>query len=142
MANAKRAKREDVYREAFRRLCELEGLDQNDPLHRDFYATLRAYEELLTEKNERTTKASRTRQKLARHGVIKCLEDWASDSKETQGFVLLVNNNMVELTGEYLVVKYADHFSPATVESARKRLATVRNRQALAAALDAIGIKA
>ena len=64
MANAKRLRRDDIWQEAFRRLCALEGLDQTDPLHRDFYQTLAAYEQLLTEKNHRTTRASRTRQKL------------------------------------------------------------------------------
>ena len=50
MANAKRLHRDDIWREAFLRLCALEGGNQDDPLHRDFYATLAAYEELLTEK--------------------------------------------------------------------------------------------
>ena len=55
MANAKRLNRDDIWREAFRRLCALDGIDQTDPLHRDFYQTLAAYEQLLTEKNGRTT---------------------------------------------------------------------------------------
>ena len=38
-------------------------------LTRDFYNVLNAYEELLTQKHGRTTKAARTRQKLARVGV-------------------------------------------------------------------------
>lgn len=58
MANAKRLERDDVWREAFLRLCELEGMDQTDPLHRDFYEVLAAYEELLTEKNGRKTLTS------------------------------------------------------------------------------------
>ena len=59
MVNARRLDREDVYWLAFRRLSELEGLDLSDPLERDFYQVLNAYEQLLTEKNGRTTKASR-----------------------------------------------------------------------------------
>ena len=43
MANAKRLNRDDIWREAFLRLCALEGGNQDDPLHRDFYATLAAY---------------------------------------------------------------------------------------------------
>ena len=64
MANAKRLKRDDVWREAFFRLCSLDGADQADPLHRDFYATLAAYEELLTLKNGRATPANYTRRKI------------------------------------------------------------------------------
>jgi hypothetical protein len=122
MANAKRLNRDDIWREAFRRLCALDGIDQTDPLHRDFYQTLAAYEQLLTEKNGRTTPASRTRQKLKNKGVVQCLEDWAVGSVPTEGFDLLVKNGMVELTGEYLVLKYPDRFSTKAVAAAKARL--------------------
>jgi hypothetical protein len=123
MANAKRLNRDDIWREAFLRLCSLEGGDQDDPLHRDFYATLAAYEELLTEKNGRTTRANRTRQKLRNKGVIQCLEDWATAPAGTDGFNLLINLGMVELTGEYLVMKYPDRFSQEAVRAASARMA-------------------
>ena len=55
MVNAKRLGRDDVWRDAFRRLCVLEGADQTDPLHRDFYEMLAAYEHLLSERNARAT---------------------------------------------------------------------------------------
>jgi hypothetical protein len=122
MQNAKRLKRDDIWQQAFRRLCELEGLNQRDPLHRDFYATLRAYEELLTQKHGRTTRANRTRQKLRNKGVIQCLEDWAISSAPTEGFKLLVDSGMPELTGEHLVIKYADRFTPDAVAAAKMRL--------------------
>jgi hypothetical protein len=86
IVNAKKLNRDDIWREAFLRLCSLEGGDHTDQLHRDFYATLAAYEELLTEKNGRTTRASRTRQKLKNKGVIQCLEDWAMAPGGTDGF--------------------------------------------------------
>jgi hypothetical protein len=76
MDNAQRLGRHDVYWQAFKRLCEIEGASYDDPLHRDFYRVLAAYEELLTQKHGRTTKAARTRQKLASKGVERCLEDW------------------------------------------------------------------
>jgi hypothetical protein len=123
MFNARRLKRDDIWQEAFRRLCALEGLDQTDPLHRDFYQTLAAYEELLTEKNGRTTRASRTRQKLRNKGVTQCLEDWAVNSAPTEGFDLLIKNDMSELTGEFLVLKYPERFSAKAVAAAKARLA-------------------
>lgn len=126
MSNAKRLGRNDVWREAFERLCSLSGLDQSDPLHRDFYATLAAYEELLTEKNKRITHAAYTRRKLKNKGVVQCLEDWAMDTKTTDGFDLLTKMGMVELTGEYLVTKYPDRFSRAAVEAATARFSGIR----------------
>jgi hypothetical protein len=125
MKNAKKLGRDDVYWQSFNRLCALQGIDQSDPLHRDFYATLAAYEELLAVKNGRTTSASRTRQKLQNKGVIQCLEDWAVQTKATEGFELLVKNGLVELTGEFLVLKYPDQFSPKAVASAKARLEAI-----------------
>jgi len=125
MINAKRAKRDDVYWESFRRVCELEGTNHNDPLERDFYVMLTAYEELLSEKNGKRTSASRTRMKLRNKGVIGCLEDWAMSTQPTEGFNTLVANGQTELTGEFLVTKYSDRFSPAAVERAKTRLATI-----------------
>lgn len=125
MANAKRRNCDDVYQEAFRRLCALDGIDQTDQLHRDFHQMLAAYEQLLTEKNGRATRANRTRQKLKNKGVVQCLEDWAVGSARTQGFDLLVKSGMVELTGEYLVLKYPDRFSTKAVAGAKARLASI-----------------
>jgi hypothetical protein len=122
MKNAKARQRMDIYWQAFRRLCEIEGLNYDSPLEREFYSTLAAYEELLSEKNGKTTKASRTRQKLRRTGVIQCLEDWAIANTPTDGFKLLIDAGLIELTGEYMVLKYPAHFSDKARERARQRL--------------------
>src|SRR3954465_12225712 len=55
----------------------------DDPLVRDFHATLAAYEQLLTEKNGRNQTAGRTRQKIKNKGIVQSLSDWASSSAET-----------------------------------------------------------
>ena len=75
MVNAKRLGRDDVWRDAFRRLCVLEGADQTDPLHRDFYEMLAAYEHLLSERNARATRATPTRLKAKNKGVVHLLEE-------------------------------------------------------------------
>ena len=121
MQNARRLDRDDIYWQAFRRLCSLEGMIYGDPLERDFYDVLNAYEELLTLKHGRTTKASRTRQKLANKGVEQCLIDWALGAP-TDGFKLLIEKGLPELTAEYLVVKYKKRFPQRAVEAARRRL--------------------
>ncbi len=122
MANAKRLGDNDIWRRAFRRLCKLEGFDQTDSLHRDLYETPAAYELLLTEKNGRTTKESRTRQKLKKKEDVQCLEGWAISKAPTEGFVPLIEHGLVELTGEYLVLKYPAHCSTLAVAAARTRL--------------------
>lgn len=123
MENARSQKNEAAYRAAFKRLCEIQGMNYDDTLHRDFFKVLAAYEQLLSEKNQRNQPATRTRQKLARHGVEKCLEDWALSTQPTQGFDMLVANDMPELTAEYLVVKYRSRFGDNIVDAAKARLA-------------------
>jgi hypothetical protein len=116
-----------VYEAVFRRMCELVGSandDANDRLVRDFYETLAAYEQLLTEKNGQTTWASRTRQKIANKGVYQSLIEWTRGKAETDGFKLLVQANLPEYTAEYLVARYADRFPPDVVALARERLAS------------------
>lgn len=122
MENAKRLGEDEVWWRALRRLCELEGLNFDAPLNREFHAMLAAYEELLSAKNGRRTAASRTRQKLKNKGVIQSLEDWALSRQPTQGFELLIANGMPELTAEYMVVRHPDRFSEAAVMSAKVRL--------------------
>ena len=125
MDNARRMGREDVYQAAFARKCELESDgqdDPNDPLVRDFWMTVAAYEQLLSEKNERRTAASRTRQKVSKDGILATVQSWARKREPTMGFELLSQAGQWKLTGEYLVLKHAHRFDPADVESARDRL--------------------
>lgn len=123
MENAKRLGNEEVYWQAFRRLCEVEGeTGSDDPLETEFYMILAAYEELLTIKNGRRTAASRTRQKLKKKGFLVCLIDWALQPNTTQGFELLVENDQGNLTAEYLVVKNAARFDEHVVDAARTKL--------------------
>jgi hypothetical protein len=121
MANAKRLGNDAVYWGAFSRLCLISGRDEPDPLVRDFWTTLTAYEELLSLKNRRKTLANRTRQKLARKGVVQCLEDWAFQPT-SDGLELLVSKGLYHLTGEYLVLKYPERFSTEAVNAAQVKL--------------------
>ena len=100
--------------------CELESDardDPNDPLVRDFWVTVAAYEQLLSEKNERRTAASRTRQKVSRDGILATVQSWARKREPTMGFELLAQAGQWKLTGEYLVLKHAQRFDELTLRS-------------------------
>lgn len=115
----------EVYNAVFRRMCQLVGSendDPSDPLVRDFFETLAAYEQLLTEKNGRSQLAHRTRQKISNKGVYQSLIEWTRGKAETEGFKLLVQAGLPEFTGEYLVVRYAERFPEDVVNAARERL--------------------
>ena len=125
MQRARQRNLPDVYEAVFRRMCQLVGSDNddpNDPLVKDFFETLAAYEQLLTEKHGKTTAAGRTRQKIANKGVYQSLIEWTRGKTETNGFKLLVDAGLPEYTGEYLVVRYADRFPADTAALARDRL--------------------
>jgi len=122
MANARRMGREDVYRGAFRQLCRAEERDMEDPLEAEFAGVMRALEQALTEQNGKTTRLSRTRQKLARAGVRKTLADLAVKPKPSEGFLKLIEFGMGDMAAEALILKYSDQFEPEVVEAARKRL--------------------
>jgi hypothetical protein len=81
-----------------------------------------AFECLLTEERERTTRLSRTRQKVSRVGVLKTLKDWALSDKETDGFTMLLDRGMPELTGEAIVLRHPKSFEPEVLAAARQRL--------------------
>jgi hypothetical protein len=122
MKNAKKLGREDVYLEALVQRCKLEGVDFDDPVEREFVGVLAAYEEFLKQRNGKTTVASYTRRKMRDKGVVQCLEDWAVAAHETDGFQALMSARLTHLTGEHIVLKYPDRFSPEAVEGARRRL--------------------
>jgi hypothetical protein len=122
LANAQRAGRDDLVFACQVRLAKLEGAKYETPIEREFWAAISAAEEIATQRNGRTTRLNRTRQKVARVGIMKCLEDWAFQKGMTQGFDILVQGGHPELTGEAIVVRHAEDFSDDAVQAAKKRL--------------------
>ena len=69
MKNAERLDRHDLYQLAFRRYCELARVGSDGDVLRDVWKAISAFELLMTERNGKTTRAARTRQKLNRDGA-------------------------------------------------------------------------
>lgn len=126
MVRARNQGLENIYRDVLRRYCELVGKEMDkpdDPIVRELWEGIAAYEAHLFEKHGgKKIKASRTRQKLKNKGVHQSLIEWTKASKETEGFAALVELGMPELTGEYIVAKYADRFPAEVVKTAMDRL--------------------
>ena len=120
--NARRAGLDDLVFQCQVRLAKLEGARFETALEQEFWAAIAAAEELATAKNGKTTRLGRTRQKVKRVGIKKCLEDWATHKGTTQGFDILVEGGHPELTGEAIVVRHEAEFSPEIVAAARQRL--------------------
>src|SRR5262249_8523481 len=60
MKNAERLGREDLRLAGFRRYCELAGVESAEELLSDVWKAIAAFELLMTERNGKTTRASRT----------------------------------------------------------------------------------
>lgn len=121
LVNSQRLGDSDYANRAKRRLWELHKIGETE-LERRFGEILAAYESFLSERNQRNTRASRTWQKIKRHGVKRALIDWATSKTEHAGFKALVDQGNWEMTAEYLVVSMANEFEPAVVAAARQRL--------------------
>jgi len=122
IANARREKQNDIEEAAFRRLIEILPKEAPGTVEHDFWRTIHAFEHVLTQERGKTTRLARTRQKVARVGEIETLQDWAKATKSTDGFTMLLERNMPELTGEAIVLRHDDRFDAAVVSAARKRL--------------------
>ena len=107
---------------AFRKLISLVPAERPGTVEHDFWQTIHAFEYVLTEEREKTTRLTRTRQKVARVGVVQTLKDWALSDKETDGFRMLLERGMPELTGEAIVLRHPDKFEPHIIDAASWRL--------------------
>jgi hypothetical protein len=122
IANGQKNGETGIIDAAFRRLIEILPKEKPGTVEHDFWRTIHAFEHILSEERGKTTRLSRTRQKVARVGEVETLKDWATATKSTDGFTMLIERDMPELTGEAIVLRHADVFDAAVVTAARRRL--------------------
>ena len=75
----------------------------------------------LAEERGKTVLLSRTRQKISRDGEIRTVADLVT-GKVTDGFTMLIDRNMPELTFEAVALRHPDEFEPVVIDAARQRL--------------------
>lgn len=119
-----RAKNPDLAREARRHAVELRATSHGikSAVELELLKALYAYEEVLSEKNKRRTRASRTWQMIKRHGIIVAAERAVNRKIEATGYKLLVAMGLHDLTFEAVIVRYPDKFSQEVVARAKERL--------------------
>jgi hypothetical protein len=81
-----------------------------------------AYEEGLTKKRGRKTRATRTWQMIDRYGIIGAVERAVNRKGETTGFAVLCEMGMQDFAFEVVVLRYPDLFSAAAVARSRARM--------------------
>lgn len=120
--NAKRMGVTVVADAAFRRLIEVLPEEAPGSIEHDFWMTIHAFEEVLRDERGKTVRLSRTRQKIGRVGVKQTLIDFATSKAPTDGFNMLIERGLPELTGEALVLKHNESFDSNVQIAAKQRL--------------------
>jgi hypothetical protein len=117
-------KNPDLAREARRRAVELRAASHGikSAVELELLKALYAYEEVLSEKNKRRTRASRTWQMIDRHGIIVAAERAVNRKIEATGYKVLVAMGLHDLTFEAVIVRHPDKFSQEVVARAKERL--------------------
>ena len=122
IVNARKLGNTVVADAAFRRLIALVPGVEPGSVEHDFWRTVNAFEQTLTEERGKTTRLARTRQKVGKVGVVQTLRDWALNGHDTDGFRMLLDRGMPELTGEAIALRHSDRFEQPTLDAARQRL--------------------
>ena len=122
MVNAYRIGDTEYAERAKRRVWELHKVGDTE-LDQRFGEVIAAYETFLTERNDRTTRATRTWQKVRNKGVKQAIIEWVTSKQERQGFIDLVEAGYGDYTIEALVMAMPQEFDAGVVMAARKRLA-------------------
>jgi hypothetical protein len=122
MQNALIRGEEGLARLCMRRIFELGGADQTDPLTQRLWQVVTAYEETLRIKHGRAQRATKIRKQIETKGAIATLSALATDKVVTPGFAAVIETGMAEFTGEYVVLEYANRFDDTVVQAARTRL--------------------
>ena len=123
--NATKKGREDLALEAKQRAVELraESYGAKSQAEKEALQAIYAYEEVLTKKNGRRTRANRTWQMIKRHGVIESVERAVNRPTETQGYTALAELGLQDYAFEAVILRYPELFSEAAIKISRERLA-------------------
>jgi hypothetical protein len=122
--------RPDLAVAARKRALELRALKHGTitEIERECLEAVYAYERVLTIKNGRTTRASRTWQMIERHGIIGAVERAVNRKDETIGFTALLDVGLEDYAFEAVVVRNPSLFSPEAVQHSLARVNEWKNR--------------
>ncbi len=123
MVNGEKHGKREIVAAVANRVAELEGFDYSDPIEREVYQALKVAEACATLKNGKTTRLSRTRQKLAKETPLEFTK-WVlrPSMKTTQGFDILHEYNLLEHTCEAIALRHPHNFTDDELATAKERL--------------------
>jgi hypothetical protein len=122
--NATRLGRKDLADDARRRAVELraEKYGASSEAEKECLQAVYAYEEVLSNKNGRRTRASRTWQMIKRHGILATAERAVNRETETVGYRALAEMGLQQYAFEAVILRYPNLFSGAAVQRSKERM--------------------
>lgn len=98
-----------------------------DAVEMELYQVIYAYEEVLSKKNGKKTRANRTWQMVKKHGIVETAARAVNRKMEPQGYQYLVEMGLGNNTFEAVIVKHPNVFSQDVVAHATDRLTRLQD---------------
>lgn len=125
--NAEEKKVDEVVRAARLRLYSILPSAEPGTLEHDVWQSIHALEDALSNERHKTIRLSRTRQMIQRVGERDTVASLIGKSTASDGFRMLQERDMLELTFEAVALRHPQRFNPTTLDLSRARLATVHS---------------
>ncbi len=122
--NAIRLGRADLADETRRRAIEIRAADYgaSSQAEKECLQAIYAYEEVLTKKNGKRTRASRIWPMIKRHGILSSAERAVNRDSETAGYKALAEMGLQEFTFEAVILRHTDLFSEEAIQKSHERM--------------------
>jgi hypothetical protein len=116
--NALDRSRPDLAQQAKLRAVELraESFGSGSSVEKEALQAVYAYEEVLSAKNGKRTRASGTWQMIKRHGILGAVERAVNRSTDPQGYTALVEMGMEDLAFEAVILRHPQSFSEEAIK--------------------------
>lgn len=122
--NARERGHADLEAQALQRARELQAIQDGhtSPAQQAIATALYAYEEEQSRIKGKTFRANRTRQMITNRGALEAAERMVLSRKPSQGYEVLEEAGLQELSFEAIIVRFPDEFSERAVKAAQARL--------------------
>ncbi len=116
--------RVDLAIAARKRAIELRALlyGTSSDAERECIEAIYAYEQILSVKNGKKTRAFRTWQLIKKHGIIETVERTVNREDEAVSYTSLLKEALEDYAFEGVVLRHTDLFSPEAVQHSQRRM--------------------
>ncbi|MBL4870139.1 MAG: hypothetical protein JKX72_04215 [Robiginitomaculum sp.] len=123
-ANAERLDRNDLAIQARNRKLEIKAelYGAKTQAEKEALQAVYAYEEILSAKNGKRTRATRTWQMIRKYGIIEAVERAVDRPVETMGYTALVDKGLERHAFEAVIIRHPELFSDSALTVSQKRI--------------------